>query len=819
MRRYHSIRASVVAGVVSFVAAPALAQGTPVVHELIDPYSTGGVETTGALSGPQSLQLEVFINDASTGLIGTFQQGADGNIGSTARELTDIGLKVPAATNPSKKDDAEISLSNLPGVSYRLDMKSQSLYITAGDGARVPRKVDLNPRKKAPLAQTGTGAVLNYSLFSSTDNLLADDVQPFRGISGGFDARFFSPLGSLDQSFSASLSDGDLGGFKRLNSTWSYSDQERAITYKAGDFVSGGLGWTRPVFLGGMQVSRNFSLRSDLVTTPMPGFTGTAAVPSTLEVYTQNARTYSADIPAGPFSLTNIPAYTGDGNAQVVIRDSLGRETRTTLSFYNTSDMLAPGMVDFSVEAGFPRRNYGTESNDYSGDPFGSATLRYGMTDRLTLESHFEGGADFINGGGGAVFSVGDFGAFTLAGAGSHHGGDTGALVYASAQLNRGSYSLYGNIQRTFGNYDDIAALSADDNNTLDNKTDYIGYTQIYSPRVPKSIVQLSLGVPTPIKGSGLSLTYTQITTDDSGTSHNASLSYSQSLFRRAGLYVSAFKDLDKRDNFGVYAGLSISFDNGIYGGANINQSGDSMNASSYLAKSNTHEIGNVGWRVRDTEGNLTNRSAAVDYTSRYGYVAGEVNQSDGSVQGNLQVEGAVAVAGGGVFATNRIDDAFAVVKVGAPNVTVKSQNRPIGNTNGSGKIIVPNLRSYGENEIEIDPMNLPVDAVVDTTRAVVVPGQQAGVVVDFGVNDKGLGAIVDFVDRTGKPLDVGLPGSLNGADDAFVVGYDGQAFLENLKNSNQASIQLRDGTTCAARFDYRANPGTQVNLKNVVCQ
>ena len=74
-------------------------------------------------------------------------------------------------------------------------------------------------------------------------------------------------------------------GVKRLNTTWSYSDPERLITYRAGDFVSGGLPWTRPVFLGGMQVQRNFTLRPDLVTLPVPILSGHCGGPSTLEVY------------------------------------------------------------------------------------------------------------------------------------------------------------------------------------------------------------------------------------------------------------------------------------------------------------------------------------------------------------------------------------------------------------------------------------------------------------------------------------------------------------------------------------------------------
>ncbi len=92
-------------------------------------------------------------------------------------------------------------------------------------------------------------------------------------------------------------------------------------------------------------------------------------------------------------------------------------------------------------------------------------------------------------------------------------------------------------------------------------------------------------------------------------------------------------------------------------------------------------------------------------------------------------MDGAIAVAGGGVFATNRIDDAFAVVDVGAPDVDVQFQNRPVGKTDGQGRILVPGLNSYEPNTVSIDPKNLPVDADVPATKEVVVPADRSGVV------------------------------------------------------------------------------------------
>ena len=82
------------------------------------------------------------------------------------------------------------------------------------------------------------------------------------------------------------------------------------------------------------------------------------------------------------------------------------------------------------------------------------------------------------------------------------------------------------------------------------------------------------------------------------------------------------------------------------------------------------------------------------------------------------QFDGAIAVAGGGVFATNRIDDAFAVVNVGAPNVEVRSRNNVVGHTNGSGRLIVPDLNSWDPTRSISTRKTCPSMPLVRDTRS-----------------------------------------------------------------------------------------------------
>ena len=96
---------------------------------------------------------------------------------------------------------------------------------------------------------------------------------------------------------------------------------------------------------------------------------------------------------------------------------------------------MREGLYDFSVEAGLPRILYGTASSAYVESPVGSASLRGGLYDWLTLEAHGEGGSDLLNAGVGTVTRVGSWGVLSLAGSGSRFGDMVGFQSYAAYDM------------------------------------------------------------------------------------------------------------------------------------------------------------------------------------------------------------------------------------------------------------------------------------------------------------------------------------------------------------------------------------------------
>jgi outer membrane usher protein len=761
---------------------------------------------------PFDLQLEVFINGETTGLIGAFRRESDGDFSIEPQELRDVGLLPVGAARDAA---GRIRLDRLPNVSYQYDETGQAMRFTAPDAARAPRVLNTRSAdQNAPNGQSGYGAVLNYTLFANFQDKSFFSIPFYQGVAGTFDGRLFSPYGTITQSFTARSTPVDaMPNVLRLDTRWTYSDPRSLVTYRAGDVISGGLSWTRPIRLGGLQAERNFTLRPDLVTMPLPELSGSAAVPSTVEIYANNARTFSQQVDSGPFQVTGLPLATGPGEARIIVRDALGRETVTQVPFYSSPRLLAHGLTDFSLEAGYPRNFYGTFSDSYNRHVVGSATARHGLTNGLTLEAHGEGGAGLGNGGLGAVFGLGSFGVGSAALAGSRYGDEWGGQVAAALEFGLFGLRVYANSQRTFGRYQDVASVTA----KLGKLDGFL--FPVASSQPPVQLDQVSVAIPLGKNSSYLNLNYGRVRYTGDQHYRIAGVSYSRTVPFSGTLAVNGYKDLDNKGSYGLFASLSFPLGPTISATAGVQSTADGVSLAADVIKMQGPEVGDYGWRIRDSEGGVRQRAAAAAYRTPYTQLQAGVQQFDRTSQITAQADGAIAALGGGVFFANRIDDAFAVVDTGVPDVTVYSQNRPVGVTDRSGRILVPSLHSWQPNEITLDPTNLPVDVDMPETSRKIVPAERSGVVVDFGGSADGQAALVSFRDASGQFLPAGSSGRLGEAGEPFVIGYDGEAYVRGIGSSNRAVITTPSGATCEADFAFTPSPGTQVQLRDIACR
>lgn len=769
-----------------------------------------GNTATATEAAALPLYLEVFINGHDIKLIANFVQLPDGRFTSPASELSELGIRVPEGAGP------DVLLDDLPGLSYAYDEQKQAMSIMAEDSALVPKSVSGRGKSDLLAPQPGFGSVLNYGLFATTPDTLLDGDVDLSGASVSLDHRFYTPWGVLTNTGAIRTKGITYEGANavRTDSYFTYVDQERMNTYTVGDVTISSLPWSRPIRIGGAQAKRDFSLRDDVISVPLLTASGSAAVPSTVDVYIGSVRTFTGSVDPGPFLLSDVPVIDRYGDARIVLRDVSGRETEVTVPFYASQYLLKQGMLDYSIEAGLARQDYGQESFSYGTDPVASGSLRYGVTDRLTVEAHAEAKSDLAMGGAGITTVLFNRAEATIAAGGSVYGGETGFFTYGRFSTEYKDITLSVSSFRSLGDFADLVYATGIDDLGKDKLNEDYNYLE-----PPKAMDAVTLGLPLFFDDSSVNLTFIHALREDD-ENFIASASYSRSLgWRDVTLRLNGFWDFGDDGGLGVLADVSMP----LGGSTHLNigvarDKGGKITPAASVQKPLGSEVGSYGYRVEGSGTDIYGPSGAdASYRSSYGVAQAQLRANNGRASASARFDGALVMAGGGVFAANTIYDSFAVVDAGLPDVPVMLQNQPVATTGSNGKALVSGLRSYAKNRISIDVANLPVDATVEATDETVIPARRSGVTLKFNGGVKS-SALLILRDASGGYLAHGSVAKVNGGDAEIFVGYDGQLWLEGLEASNTLTVENENGV-CTASFAYTPAPGKQVIIDPVECK
>jgi outer membrane usher protein len=556
------------------------------------------------------------------------------------------------------------------------------------------------------------------------------------------------------------------------------------------------------VRLGGLQWQRNFRLQPNLVTFPVPTLSGSAAVPSTVDVLVNNIQQYSRPVEPGPFVIDNMPVITGQGEIRVVVRDALGREQVTTLPFYAVPSLLRPGLVDFSFEGGYLRRNYAIESDDYDQRLAGLGSMRTGLTDWLTIENHVEGTDGLVNGGAGGVFRLGLWGVLSASVAQSFAPGASGGQWGAGYQWSSRRLGISASTQRASSQYQTLATYG-------------------FGTPATREVSQVSLS--TAIGGGGLSLGYVAVQgggviAGPAAETRIGTASYSLALRGKWAANTSLFHEFGGDRATGASCGLAYFFGSRVSASAAAQyREHQETTLNVQAGRSLPAEGTGPGWRLQGTSGEAA--SAALSAGYRLASATVEAGAAD-----NGDADSAFASLRGAVVGmdyrrwpmlTNSIQDSFALVDTGVPNIAVLHENRPVGRSNADGLLLIPGLAAQARNQISIDARDVPLDADVGSVREFAVPLDRSGVLVKFPVA-RAEHAVVVLHTVKGAPVPPGAAATLNG-DETFLVGYDGQAYLKGLAARNTLQVDWGGGR-CSVEFEYHAVAGAQQQIGPLRC-
>lgn len=725
--------------------------------------SANATSNTAARSAEQELWLAVQINHSGPPEPVLLLKLADGRLLAHADDLKRWRLQLPATAATSSSGEIFYALDDLPGLSYRMDEPHQALFIDAPADLFASTVLHGQSRHFSAPQPPPLGAFFNYDISSQAS---AGHNQ----IGGLFELAVFNSWGVGTTNFLA-RNYGSGPYVIRLDTTWTQDRPANLASLRLGDSISAPGDWGRSVRFGGIQWATDFATQPGFVPFPLPKFSGAATLPSTVDLFVDNALRMSREVPVGPFSILDLPVVTGSGIASVVVRDVLGREQLVNLPYYASPRLLQAGLNAFSYEAGFVRDNYALASNDY-GRFAAVGTQRHGFTDWLTGEVHAEVLRGQQTAGISGALLLSSIGVFRASAAASHSRelGD-GALVELGFERQTGRLSFGGSVQLASPHF-----------------------TQLGIPRgtlAPRRVSQAYASLATTDFGSfGLSYADQDNRSQDSvqvlgasysvraGTLGYLSFSAVHTTNQLSGTTYSLMftRPLDERTSIGT----SLMRQNG-------------GNEAVVDVQRNLPAGDGYGYRFQAQAGDFSRYDASVSMQNAYGRYQLDATQSQGQTSVRGDVSGGFVMFGGDTFLSRTIDQSFGVVQVpGYAHVQIYADNQPIAVTNTNGNALVPRLRAYEDNAIRIEQADLPLDAEIATLQLAAVPFLRSGVQVIFPVR-RSLGALLTINLDDGKPLPAGAVVQLAGQSTEFPTGLNGEVYVTGLAPSNQITVSWRD--------------------------
>lgn len=721
------------------------------------PASTATAIQAASTTAPIELLLEMHLNQQpwhETDMLLGFGSTPDKNLYARDSDLERWRLRLPATQPYLYQGEKYYPLDAIPGLTYRIDATTETLWISAPPGAFTGSVVDgLFPQNPQP-QPTPLGGFLNY-------DFLGTRSPGVTGINSLLEAGVFNDWGVGTSSFIGQNINHAHSQWTRLDSVWTHDDPDNMTTLQLGDSITNGGMTGLAVRLGGIQYGTNFATRPYFITFPLPVIGGQAALPSTVQLYVNGVLKKSQQVPPGPFSVPAVPVVTGPGTATLVVRDLLGREQVISESFYASSNLLKAGLDDYAFAAGKLRENYGLASNDYG--PFAATGLfRHGFSDDFTGELRAESSAGLQDASICATWAAPTAGIFNAALAASHSALGQGALGLIGYQWQGATFNAGLSTQLASPDFTEL------------------GYNGLPAPRKQ---ITASIGAFLGRAGSA-SLAYLDQSSPLFGHTRLVTASYSVNVGNRGFFSASAYHTLTSSSN-GVVLMFTLPFGERSNLSFGVQRQNHVDQAFAQVQESLPAGTGS-GYRVSAQLGPDAFNQAEYDYQNNVGtYRVGALNTA-GQTSYQAEASGGLAFIGGGVFPTRQINGAFGLVEApGIPDVTVYADNQPVGVTDKNGDALIPNLRPYQNNPVSLDAQSIPLSVQINTLQQNAVPRVNSGVIVKFPITST-RGATLTIKLADGKPLPAGATVQILGQTQNFPVGLDGEVYLTGLQAHNE---------------------------------
>lgn len=750
----------------------------------------------------------------------------DGDFLVKDADLSAMGFKALTGNVTMLDGEAHRSLRSMQGVRLVFQARGLVLAIEADPKLLPARKLDLASRQSPQgIVPDNPSGFFNYALNWS-------DASEFTGRHFAFTGEAGLRRGDylLVSDGSTVVLPGGRSKFVRLTSSVTRDDRDTLQRWVAGDFLTQSREFASGVNLGGLSLSKLYGINPYLIQFPTQTITGTAALPSELEIYMDGQRIRTERIRPGEFELRDLLAYGGARSIQVLLRDSFGRVQQFDYSFYFSDRPLQHGLHEYSYNVGAFRRDYGLQSNRYGTAAY-AMFHRYGVTDALTLGIRAEGTRQLVNAGPSATLVLGTAGVLNAALGASAIAGHSGAAASLAYNYQTKGWSTSLSLRRDWREFATLGEPPTVSNRKFEasfSASYYVpgGGTVSLNHGVLKTVAGRTASPATPARPFSVSLF------DDRRAS---SLAYTVPLFSgKVSLTTSISHTKDSRGSRNeAFVGLIYLIDKDYTTTANVRADRDNRSAAIQLARNQPIGEG-LGYLVSadraDGPGGASGQGRLnVQYNAPLAVLRGEFGTAHDHARtrddARLSVAGGIAYAGGHVALGRPIAESFGIVKVGeVAGVRVLVNDQPMGTTDSKGMVFVPTLSPYVDSEVSIAPSTVPIDYSFTTTRKKISPSLRSGALIEFALTRiqafTGTLAFPGGPQGAAKPLefqDVRLETPAGPIH--FQTGNGGQFYLENLKPGDYTARSLADGKACTFTVTIPQSEETFVDLPQALCR
>lgn len=631
----------------------------------------------------------------------------------------------------------------------------------------------------------GTAGMLNYSLFSTKSDYSGSDSSSNRYSQASLEAGF----NTMDWALRSRYILTDDNGNRNAESIYTYAEHvfvPQRLTMQVGE-INAMSDVLNGVPITGVQLMPTSGLQKDSSGVSVSGIARTSQ--ARVEVRQNGRLIFNTLVPAGPFTLDDVPMVRNNVDLDVTVVESDGSTNHYIVPASSVKSRNLSRPNGLTVSAGQVR---GIDS-DYSDPLVFNVSDGWRIFPWMNLLASGVVAEDYQAAGARTEFMVtDDWNISTSMAASKAQFGDSDNGIKNELQSD---YSLTENV----GLSASVAHYSGDYRELADAMDDdYQGYDNSYSANIRWS---------TPLAGAfSAGLSYNQAA-GDGEDSRYLLLSWGKT-FKYASVNVNwqsavGNSDDDQNDDL-LYINLSIPL-------------GGSQSLSSYMRKqgdSTSYGLANSGSLGNDTNYYI---SADRDQESKENSFNGNINTNlhytqlsvGGGTSGdnqrnyNATLSGGIAMHKEGVtFSPYSIKDTFAIAKLSEPKAGVEITT-PQGTvwTDRWGQAVIPGLTEWRNSRIEVDANKLPQSMTLANGTKYIAAAHGSVSEVSFKVlNSRRVMLRIKQAD--GKPLTKGL--SVVDDKDNYVVTVvdDGHVFL-NDADQVAALYAINDDNQRLCKLDF----------------